>query len=145
MALRRHGAPDISRYEGFKGSFDKAAGTFVFESMQERDRFQVAKYGEVRNAYRHEHEQTDDRPLLIYPEPFWESSEEMAAWLRAVQACPLKEHGSLDAFVYLAEVGKVAEGIRPVKSMPRRGLTRREMNERLRMLRGQARETEKGA
>lgn len=139
MVLRRHGTPDVSRFEGFKGVFDKAANTFVFASADERDRFQVAKYGAVRNGFRHEWEQTDDRPLLIYPEPFWESSEEQAAWLRAVQSCPLGEYGHLDAFVYLAEVGKLAAGIRgPVKSMPRRGLTRRQMDERLKTLRGQA-------
>jgi hypothetical protein len=138
MALRRHGPPDTSRFEGFKGSFDKAAGTFAFESMEERDRFQREKYGAVRNGYRWEHEPSDERPLLIYPEPVWESAAEMAAWVRAVQSCPLREYGHLDAFVYLAEIGKVSAGLRPVKSMPRPGLTRRQMDQRLRTLRGQA-------
>jgi hypothetical protein len=138
VALRRHGPPDTSRYEGFKGAYDKFAGTYIFESMEERDRFQREKYGAVRNGYRKEDEPTDERPLLIYPEPVWESAAEMNAWLRAVQSCPLLEYGHLDAFVYLAEVGKVSGGIRPVKSMPRPGLTRRQMDQRLRTLRGQA-------
>lgn len=139
MVLRRHGAPDTSRFEGFKGAFDKAAGTFVFESKDERDRFQREKHGAVRNGYREEHEPTDDRPLLIYPEPFWESFGEMTAWVRAVQSCPLAEYGGMDAFAYLGEVGKVAAGLPGgVRQVPRRGLTRRQMDERLRTLRGQA-------
>ena len=139
MTLRGHGKPDTSRFDGFQGTFDKAAGTFVFASQEERDRFQREKYGAVRNGYRQEWEETDARPLLIYPEPFWESSEEQAAWVRAVQSCPLAQYGSMDAFAYLAEVAKVAEGLPGgVRSMPRRGLTRRQMDERLRALRAQA-------
>lgn len=124
MTLRRHGTPE---------------GPRVFASPGERDRWQRETYGHVRNGFREEHEPTDDRPLLIYPEPFWESSEEMGAWLRAVRSCPLREYGHLDAFVYLAEVGKLAAGLPGgVRSMPRRGLTRRQMDERLKTLRGQA-------
>jgi len=140
MPIRGHRtAPDVTRYEGFQGGYDRVAGTFVFVSTEERDRYQRAKHGAVRNGFRHEWEQTDERPLLIYPEPFWESSEEQAAWVRAVQSCPLAEYGSLDAYQYLAEVAKVATGLRGgVRSMPRRGLTRRQMDERLKALRGQA-------
>jgi len=139
MPLRSsHKGPDVSRYEGFRGAWDKALNVFVFDSADERDRFQVAQYGAARNAFRHEWEQTDSRPLPIYPEPFWDGSEEQAAWLRAVQACPLSEYGHLDALVYLAEVAKVANGIRPVRSAPRQPLTRRQMDERLATLREQA-------
>ena len=136
----KHGeGHDVTRYEGFKGAYDRVAGTFVFESTEERDRFQRAKYGAVRNGYREEHEQTDGRPLLIYPEPFWESNEERTAWLRAVESCPLAEYGSLDAYAYLAEVAKVATGLRGgVPTMPRTRLTRRERDERVRALRAQA-------
>jgi len=151
MTSRKHvgsssRGPDPEKYAGFKGSWDKDLDAFVFASKEERDRYQVAKYGAVRNAYREEHEPTDERPPLKYPEPFFESSEERAAWLRAVQSCPLAEYGHLDAFVYLAEVGQVAAGIRPVQSMPRQRMTRRQMDERLRALRGQAAklESEKG-
>jgi hypothetical protein len=137
MALRRHGAPDLTRYEGFQGTAER--GGFVFASQEERDRFQREKHGAVRNGYRQEWEETDSRPLLIYPEPFWESSEEQAAWVRAVQACPLGEYGSMDVWDYLGEVAKVAEGLPGgLRSMPRRGLTRRQMDERLRALRSQA-------
>jgi hypothetical protein len=140
VALRRHGTPDVSLFEGFQGAFDRIAGCFVFASPEERDRYQRAKYGHVRAGYREEHEETDERPLLVYPEPFWESAAEMTAWLRAVQMCPLGEYGGMDAFAYLAEVGKVAIGLPGgVRKMPRRGLTRRQMDERLQVLRSQAR------
>jgi len=110
-----------------------------FDSKEDRDRYQIAKYGQIRNGFRQEWEPTDDRPLLVYSEPFWESSEEQAAWVRAVQSCPLAQYGSLDAFAYLAEVGKVATGLRGgVPSMPRPRMTRRERDERLRALRAQA-------
>lgn len=138
MALRRHGTPDTSRFEGFRGAFDKAAGTFVFESKDERDRFQREKYGAVRNGYREEHEATDDRPLLIYPEPFWESFAEMAAWLKAVQSCPIAEYGGMDAFAYLGEVGQVAVGLGgKVKRMPHVRMSRVERDRQLAKLRGQ--------
>lgn len=110
-----------------------------FDSKEDRDRWQIAKHGQVRDGFRQEWEQTDDRPLLIYSEPFWESSEERSAWERAVAACPLSEYGELDAFVYLAEVGKVATGLRGgVPTIPRPRMTRRERDERLRALRKQA-------
>jgi hypothetical protein len=140
MPIRDHRpTADTSRFEGFKGAFDRIAGAFVFESPEERDRYQRAKHGAVRNGFRFEWEQTDERPLLIYSEPFFESSDEQAAWLRAVQSCPLAEYGSLDLFAYLAEVGKVAVGLPGgMPTMPRTRLTRRQMDERVRALRAQA-------
>ena len=145
MALRRHGGnssrgPDPEKYTGFKGEWDGSINAFVFASKDERDRYQIATYGAVRNGYREEHEPTDSRPPLKYPEPFFESSEERAAWLRAVQSCPLDQYGSMDVFAYLAEVGKVATGLRGnVLSMPRQRMSRRERDERLKELRAQAR------
>jgi hypothetical protein len=131
MALRRHGKPDAPQ---------------AFASCDARDHYQRQKYGSVRNGYREEHEPTDDRPLLIYPEPFWESSEEMGAWTRAVQACPLAQYGGMDAFAYLAEVGQLATGMPGgLRKMPRQRMTRRQMDERLKALRGQARKLEGGA
>ena len=142
----KHGAkPDVTRYEGFRGAYDRIAGTFVFVSTEERDRYQRAKYGEVRAGYRHEWEPTDERPLLLYPEPFYESAEEKAAWERAVQSCPLSEYGDLDAFAYLAEVAKVATGLRGGLPAMRERMTRRERDERVRALRGQAAKLERGA
>jgi len=111
----------------------------IFASKDERDEYQRRTYGDVRNAFREEHEPTDDRPLVIYPEPFWESSEEMAAWLGAVRACPLADCGAMDTFAYLAEVGRLALAMPGgVRKTPRAGLTRAEMDARLRLLREQA-------
>ena len=92
-----------------------------------------------RMGFRHEWEQVDERPLLIYTEPFWESSEEMAAWLGAVRACPLADCGAMDMFAYLAEVGRLALAMPGgVRKTPRAGLTRAEMDARLALLREQA-------
>jgi len=145
MARSRSGDADIGKYAGFKGAWDKDINGFVFASKEERDRFQEATYGHVRNGFRGEHEPTDDRPLVIYPEPFWESSEEMGAWVRAVQSCPPSQSGDMDTFAYMAEVGRLALALPGgVRKMPRRGLTRAEMDARLKALRAQA-ERLKGA
>jgi len=124
MTLRSHRTPE---------------GPRIFASQDERDRFQRQKYDNVRNGYRQEWEPTDDRPLLIYSEPFWAGADEQAAWVRAVQSCPLSEYGHLDVWAYLAEVAKVATGLRGgVPTMPRPRMTRREMDTRLRELRLQS-------
>ena len=142
MARSRKSSRDAekaAKYDGFKGAWDDQLDAFVFLSMEERDRYQVATYGAVRNGFRHEHEPVDSRPLLFYPDPFWESSEERAAWLRAVDACPLEKSKDLDMFVYLAEVGALALSLPGgLRKMPRTRLTRAEMDARLRLLREQA-------
>jgi len=138
----KHGdSQDLTRYEGFQGTSER--GGFVFASLEERDRYQRAKHGAVRNGFRlpgeDTHGEPTDRPTVVYREPQWESSAEMNAFLRAVQSCPLAEYGSLDLFAYLAEVGKVATGLPGgVPSMPRTRLTRRQMDERVRALWAQA-------
>jgi hypothetical protein len=115
----------------------------TFESREERDRWQVAKYGHVRNGFREEGEESDGRPLLVYPEPFWESPTEESFWLRAVRSCPLSQYGHLDAFAYLAEVAKVATGLSGgVKSMPR--MSRRRWDQRLMTLREQENKNPEG-
>jgi hypothetical protein len=114
-------------------------GPRVFDSPGARDVWQRQQYGAIRNGFREEHEATDDRPLLVYPEPFWESHEEMAAWMRAVRACPLSAYGHLDLFAYLGEVAKFAVGLPGgLRKVARGGMTRRQMDERLRLLHGQA-------
>jgi hypothetical protein len=73
-------------------------------------------------------------------EPFWQPGEE-AVWLRAVRACPVSQYGHLDLYAYLREVGVVATGLmagQPVQPMPRRGLSPRERDARLGVLRAQA-------
>lgn len=94
-----------------------------FASQDERDRWQVQQYGHVCNGFRDEFERVDERPLLYYTHPFWEPGEDVI-WERAVAACPLREYGAMQVWVYLAEVAKLAIGMDrlkgvPVKDMPR--------------------------
>lgn len=78
-----------------------------------------------RMGFRYDWEPLDDRPCIVYTEPFWAGPEEEARWLRAVRSCPLSEYGHLDVFSYLRAVGEVATGLRGgVKSMPRAGRVR---------------------
>lgn len=89
-------------------------------------------------GFRTELEQPDERPLLIYTEPFWESPEEEALWVRAVRSCPLSEYGKLDVFAYLAEVGQVAVGLGgKVKRMPSARQPKWQRERQLQKLRGQ--------
>jgi hypothetical protein len=91
-----------------------------------------------RIGYRHDWEPMDERPTIYYTEPFWESPEEEAVWLRAVRSCPLSEYGSLDVFAYLAEVGQVAVGLGgKVRRMPHVRMSRAERDRQLQKLRGQ--------
>lgn len=91
-----------------------------------------------RLGYRTEFDAVDERPLIYYTEPFWESPEEEALWLRAVRSCPLSEYGKLDVFAYLAEVGQVAVGLSgKVKRMPHTRMSRVERDRQLAKLRGQ--------
>lgn len=62
----------------------------------------------------------DERPTLVYRYPFWQDMEEELRYEKAVAACPVKEYGHLRFDEYLAEVVKLAEGMRPggIKSMP---------------------------
>ena len=79
-----------------------------------------------RLGYRHDWEPMDERPCVIYTEPFWSSPQEEAVWLRAVRSCPLSEYGHLDVFAYLKAVGEVATGLTGagLHSMPRAGMVR---------------------
>jgi hypothetical protein len=76
-------------------------------------------------AYRHEWEQPDERPMIVYRYSFWEPGEDVI-WERAVRACPLKQYGHLDVFAYLGEVAKLARSMDTapkLRAMPRRGLS----------------------
>jgi hypothetical protein len=103
--------PDAQRYAGFRVHWDKDRSAFVFDSKDERDRWQIRHYGQVRNCWREEHEPPDDRPLIVYRRPFWKDEEERRRWEKAAAACPVKESGSLKLDEYLAEVVKVARAI----------------------------------
>jgi len=99
---------DLRRYDGFRVRWDKDLGAYVFESHEERDRWQISVYGAVRDAFRREDEPTDKRPLLYYNNPPVD-----LAWLRAVRAAPREHYPNLPLSEYLAEVGKLATGLGP--------------------------------
>lgn len=69
-------------------------------------------------AVRYEWEQPDERPCIVYREPFWEDEAERLRYERAVKMCPLSQYRHLDMFDYLAEVAKVARGLKPGPSEP---------------------------
>jgi hypothetical protein len=63
----------------------------------------------------------DDRPRIVYRQPFWKDEDERMRYEKAVKACPLSKYGYLDVFAYLREVVTLAEGMapqgEPVKAM----------------------------
>lgn len=149
MLKRRPNNPaDVSRFQGYKGAWDKELGTFVFVSKEERDRFQIDTYGQVRNGFRELDEPEDDRPMIDRDrcrcsdcrdhEGFWKDRTERMTYEDAVEANPRRpEEGPL---AYAARIsGLVTERYkRAVKSMPRAHQTRRERDGTLMKLRGQA-------
>lgn len=65
---------EAARYQGYKGRFE--GGVFVFQSPDERDRWQRDQYGETRNGFRLPHEPTDERPMVKILDPLWQSESE---------------------------------------------------------------------
>lgn len=121
MALSRRGGSsrvlDPEKYRGFKGAFDR--DTFVFESTEERDRFQVATYGHVRNGWREPDEPTDERPAILhgacrcrgcrrYQREFWRDETERMTYEDAVAANP-RGQGEGPA-TYIKRIGSIVAG-----------------------------------
>ena len=77
----RKGVDDPGRYFGFRGHFD--SGVFVFDTCEERDRWQIQQYGHVRNAWREPDAPFDARPLILH-EPVYRDADEQVAYERAV-------------------------------------------------------------
>lgn len=115
---------DWGKYEGFRVHWDKDLRTFVFDSQEERDRWQIKQYGSVRNCFRTEMEREDGRPLLYHTAPQFKSPDQERRYIKAAEACPVSEYGQLRLDQYLGEVVRLAEGLekRPeaIKSMPGR-------------------------
>jgi hypothetical protein len=130
-------------YYGFKGAFDKT-GQFIFESQDERDRWQIQRYGHVRNGYRVEGEPQDGRPLLYYTEPFWESEDQRLTYEHAAESRPQREGEGW--FAHALRLAAIAEGrMLRMPSMPRkRRMTQDEHHERVNELQAQAQELLKG-
>lgn len=114
---------DATKYHGFKVHWDRDANGWVFDSKDERDRWQLQQYGHVRNGFREPEEPLDERRATRFqPKPDWTYEEEMR-YLRAVRALPIKEYGHMTPYQYMAATCEVANGLRPsapVKAMPER-------------------------
>lgn len=98
--------PDVRRYAGFKAKWDRDLKAYVFDSQDERDRWQRREYAGVRNAFRREDESADGRPVLVYTHPPLD-----VAWLRAVRLAPREQHPDVPLSEYLAEIGRIVAGI----------------------------------
>jgi hypothetical protein len=106
---------DTNPYIGFKGRWENRQ--FVFESKEERDRWQIVQYGHVRDGFLQPDEgrHRDNEPRLRIDKPFWKDADEEARYERAVHFAPPEKHGSMDFYAYLAEIAKIATGIKPTK------------------------------
>lgn len=61
-----------------------------------------------RRGYRMEWEAPDDRPLLVYTEPFWADETERMTYEDAAEADHPREEDSLES--YLARISAAVEG-----------------------------------
>jgi hypothetical protein len=141
----------VSKYYGFKGSWDKEINAFVFVSKEERDRYQVATYGGVRNGWREADDPTDDRPLILrgacrcrgcreYGGEVWHDETERMTYHAAIESNPKREDEG--PMAYAQRIAAVVAGkySRAVQGMPHVRMSRRERDAQLSKLRGQAAE-----
>jgi len=63
-----------------------------------------------RMGFRHEWEPPDERPLVIYPYPFWKDEDERERYERAAKHCPVWQYGHMALDQYLEAIVEVAEG-----------------------------------
>lgn len=148
---------DAAKYAGFRVRWDREVGGFIFESKEERDRWQVQHYGQVRNAFRTPDEPTDERPCLKEcncracreHQGLWRNHGQREAYETAatqVMAMPDFERLPLEQRLKLIAAGAGATPTRkavrlPVRSIaPVRPLSEDEFNRRVAVLRGQARQ-----
>jgi hypothetical protein len=111
---------------------------FIFESKEERDRWQLREYGHVRNGFRTENEPEDDRPLLVYHDPPFADRLEQATYEAAVAGSPIRPGEG--PFSYMRRISGLVTQERKTgaKTMPRPTMTRRQVDDRLQTLRAQA-------
>jgi hypothetical protein len=90
-----------------------------------------------RMGFRYEWEPADERPLVIYPEPFWRDRMEQATYEAAVSGNPRRQDEG--PMAYVARIAEVVTGEwgQPVQAMPRARMSRRMTDERLAKLRAQ--------
>ena len=91
-----------------------------------------------RKGYRHEWEQTDERPLIIYPYPFYSDDTERMAYEAAVEGNPIKADEG--AMTYMARISGIVEGKykKLGLQMPHTRMSHRERDRQLAKLREQA-------
>ena len=151
MANERWGSssrPDLSKYSGFKGDWDNTLKAFVFASKEERDRFQVATYGAVRNGWREPEEPTDERQLILYGAcrcrgcreyggDVWHDDTERMTYHAAIESNPKREDEG--PMAYSQRISRIVEGKykRVVQAMPHTRMSRIERDRQLQKLRGQ--------
>ena len=145
---RRSGGADVEKYSGFKGAWDKDINAFVFASKEERDRYQIATYGSVRNGWREGDEPTDDRPLILhgvcpcagcrqYGGDIWQDETERMTYESAAEADRPQDADTL--LSYLGRISRAVEGkyARAVRPMPHVRMSRQERERQMQKLRGQ--------
>jgi hypothetical protein len=89
-----------------------------------------------RRGYRMEWEAPDERPLVVYTEPFWTDDTERMTYEAAVESNPIRETDTL--LDYLARVSATVVGkYKGVLPKIKRGMSRQDRERQLQKLRGQ--------
>jgi len=91
-----------------------------------------------RLGFRYEHEAPDDRPCVIYTEPFWADETERMTYMDAVEANPRRPDEG--PFSYIRRLSAVVTGRYEAlgQPMPRVRMSRAQRDKQLAKLRGQA-------
>lgn len=100
-----------------RGGYDNSGETAKppeFKNAEERDAWQIATYGHVRNAFREPDEPPDGRPL-IYRDPFWKDASEQSVYEHASATNPRRPGEG--AMSYIARLAAIAEA--RLKSVPK--------------------------
>ena len=142
--------PVPAEYIGFKGMWESRSRVFVFESCEERDRWQIHRYGHVRNGFREPDEIEDDRPAIARDRcrckgcrdraGFWNDESERMNYEDAVESFPRGEDEGPMAYSK-----RIAESVneryqRALKPMPHTRMSNRARDLKLQLLRGQVQE-----
>lgn len=108
-------------------------GVFIFASQEERDRYQLARYGRLRYGFRLPEEPpegpNDSRPVLVW-QPFWRSEGERLTYETAVQKNPKRpDEGPM---AYASRIASIVTGAyqQAGLEMPRRGMSQKEWRDR---------------
>ena len=89
-----------------------------------------------RRGYRMEWETPDERPLVVYNEPFWADETERMTYEAACEADRPRDADTLEG--YLARISAAVEGrYKRLPRMPHTRMSRVERDRQLQKLRGQ--------